>query len=257
MLVTDDTDRDQPTDSGLTVVDAGVRNRGQSNHRLRRGRIDGFVKAEYKSTGPPPLAEVEVPIFKRTPDERRRVSVRVINYGSHAADAQITGQFEHANFRWNQVGIQIDAEATVVRPIPPGVLDATGQYPGSADNAAEQAALADLIPVTPDNTLTVVFVRLAGSNAYATVAERTLSALGDRSFIFVNTPLALTDETLPHELHHVLFNRFDIAVARQFYTFNTSPPSASGFPYLTTGCIGAYKICTQPTLTTTPRTIIF
>jgi hypothetical protein len=117
-----------------------------------------------------------------------------------------------------------------VRPIPPGVLDATGQYPGSADNAAEQAALADLIPVTPDNTLTVVFVRLAGSNAYATVAERTLSALGDRSFIFINTPLALTDETLPHELHHVLFNRFDLAVARQFYTFNTSPPSAFGVP---------------------------
>jgi hypothetical protein len=229
MLVTDTTDRDQPTDSGLAapLPDVGVRNRGQSNHRLRKGAIDGSVKAEYTSARSG-LVSVTVPVFNRSPDERRRVSVAVINYNTSATAAYITGQFDHANTHWNRVGIQIDAQATVNRPIPAGALNGAGQYAGSLDNAAEQAALADLIPITADGTLTVVFLPLSGANAYATVGQRTSSALQNRFFIFVNNTLALTDETVAHELHHVLFNRFDIAVARQFYTFNTNPPSAFG-----------------------------
>lgn len=230
MLVTDDTDLNQPTNSGLNppLADTGNRNNGQSNHRTRRARIDGFVKGEYTPAAGGPKVEVELPVFNRNPDERRRVSVRVINYGSRATAAYISGQFEHANQRWNQVGIQIDAEATVDRPIPPGVLDATGQYPGSLDNPNEQAALNDLIPITPDNTVTAVFVPLSGANAYATIGQRTQVALGDRYFIFINTTLALTDETLAHELAHVLFNRFDTATQRRFFTLNTNPPSSFG-----------------------------
>jgi len=229
MLVTDDTDRDQATDSGLAapLPDVGVRNRGDSNHRLRKAAIDGSVKGEYTPTGFP-LVSAQVPVFNRAPDERRRVSVAVINYDNVATAAYIQAQFEHANTHWNRVGIQIDAQATVNRPSPAGVLDGTGQYPGSKDNAAEQAALADLIPLAADGTLTVVFVPLSGANAYATVGQRLQSALVDRFFIFVNDTLALTDETLAHELHHVLFNRFDTAVAQQFYTFNTTAPSGFG-----------------------------
>jgi outer membrane protein OmpA-like peptidoglycan-associated protein len=231
MLVTDDTDRDQPTDSGLAAPapDVGVRNRGQSNHRLRRARIDGLVHGEYQpATGP--LVKVELPIFKRAPDERRRVPVRVINYGSNATAAYIAGQFQHANDRWNQVGIQIDAGAATARPVPAGATNAAGLYNGSADNPSEVAAMADLIPITPDGTLTVVFVSMTGANAYATVAQRNNSALQDRFFIFINTNLALNGDTLAHELHHVLFNRFDTATTQQFFTFNTNPSNSFGIP---------------------------
>jgi hypothetical protein len=228
MLVTDDTDARQATDSGLAapLPDVGSRTRGQSNHRLRRASIEGFVKAEYAPAGGGPKAEVERPVFNRDPDERRRVSVRVINYNTSATAAYIGAQFARANQRWNQVGIQIDALATVDRPIPAAALDATGQYGGSANNANEAAALNDLIPITPDNTVTAVFVPLSGANAYATIGQRTTVTLADRFFIFINPNLNLENVTLAHELHHVLFNRFDSATARQFYTFNTSPPPA-------------------------------
>ncbi|MCH7814895.1 MAG: hypothetical protein IID40_12845, partial [Planctomycetes bacterium] len=46
MLVTETDDRDQATDSGLPApyADAGSRSRGQSNHRLRKGSLRGYVK---------------------------------------------------------------------------------------------------------------------------------------------------------------------------------------------------------------------
>jgi len=245
MLVTNDTDRNQRTHSGLAAphADAGVRRRGQSNHRIRRGKITGFVKGEYQPACGGARLTVEMPVFKRSPDERKRLSVKVIRYtnaaqpGFHAATANyISGQFEHANMRWNQVGLQIDAQATTDRQVPAAALNPAGLYAGSCDNAFEQAALRDLIPITTDNTLTVVFVPLSGANAYATIGQRTPIpngagpnlTLGDRFFVFVNTTLAMTDETLAHELHHVLFNRFDTNTDRHFYTFNTTAPSGFG-----------------------------
>jgi len=227
MLVTDDTDASQSTHSGLAAPhpDAGLRARGQSNHRLRRGRIDGFVRATYRPASGSPV-EQTLPIFRRRPtDFRRRVKVRVINYGSHATAAFIVGQFAHAHARWNQIGVMIEALATVDRPVPAAALDPSGQYPGGRDSAQEVAALNDLIRITPNNTVTAVFVRLSGTNAYTTLFERTAVALGERYFMFIRTPLDLNDDTLAHELFHVLFNRGDVAVADRFYTFNTNPPT--------------------------------
>ncbi len=314
MLVTDDTDRDFPTESGLAApLDVGPRNAGQSNHRTRRARIDGFSRVEYS-----PQAGVTfrltLPLFNRavpfnttgtaavaagvqtvtpasmsnvasgvlwsikvgsnltidtganqetvavtavtaanftatftrahvagfriagTVDERRRLQARVIRSTDAAivpaTPAYIASQFENANRRWNTVGLQVDAGATVDRAVPAAAL-VGGEYPGSIDNAQEQAMLNDLIPITPDNTVTVVFVPLDGSNAYTTIGQRAAVALGDRYFIFVDEDLNLENLTLAHELYHFLFNRFDISVPdpaapppdlRPFYTFNTIPP---------------------------------
>jgi hypothetical protein len=238
MIVADDTDANQPTNSGLPAGhrDSGVRNRGQSNHRLRRAQIDGFVRADYTS-GRGGRVFIERPVFNRQPDARRRVKVRVINYGGHAQAAQIATQFALANTRWEQAGLVIEPARPVTRTIPPGVLNPQNRYEGSLDNAAEVAALADLIPVTPDNTLTVVFVRLAnGANAYTTVAERRRSALGDRFFIFIDPDVDAQQLTLAHEFHHALFNRFDTGVnqpvisERPFFTFNTLSPGDYGLP---------------------------
>jgi hypothetical protein len=73
---------------------------------------------------------------------------------------------------------------------------------------------------------------LKGANAYATVAQRTTVALGDGYFIFIGTTLDLNGDTLAHELAHVLFNRFDGATDRQFYTLNTNPSASYGLPLL-------------------------
>lgn len=180
-----------------------------------------------------------------TTDERRRVAVQVIRYLNPAnpafpvaTPANIAGQFQHANDRWNQVACQIDPGGTVDRQIPVGALNPAGLYGGSANNAFEQAALSDLIPITPDNTATVVFVAKNGSNAYATTFQRNpipqpvgpALTLGDRHFIFINAGIDPAGDTLAHELHHVLFNRGDNGVGQPFFTFNTNPSSSFGLP---------------------------
>lgn len=170
-----------------------------------------------------------------TVDERRRLRLRVIRYTQagvpSATDAYIAAQFANANRRWNTVGLQIDPQPTVNRAAPAGALlpipgpPAETVFAGGGDSAQEQAALNDLIPITPDNTLTVVFVPLdthGFANAYATVFPRATVALGNRSFIFIDENINLEDFTLAHELHHVLFNRGDVAVGRRFFTFNTT-----------------------------------
>ncbi|MBI4902285.1 MAG: hypothetical protein HY820_01535 [Acidobacteria bacterium] len=226
MLVTDDIDANQATHSGLA---SGVRNRGQSDHRLRRATMDGFVRGEYTPAGGGRAVTVELPLFQRTPsDERRRVRVRVINYGDHATAAQIAGEFTQANLRWNQIGLKIEAQATLSRRIPAGVLNADGVYPGVADSANERAALNDLVPITPDNTVTAVWIQCNQDdfNAYVPIAPRAV-ALGDRYFIFMDADVDLDNYTLAHELHHVLFNRFDEDTQRRFYTFNTNAPGGA------------------------------
>jgi hypothetical protein len=91
-------------------------------------------------------------------------------------------------------------------------------------------ALADLVPATPDSTLTVVYVSTTGTNAYTTLLATAPVALADRYFVFINPALDLENNTLAHELHHALFNRGDGAVGQQFFTFNTKAPLGFGVP---------------------------
>jgi hypothetical protein len=240
MHVTDDTDRNFPTDSLLKApFDTGLRKAGESNHRTRRAALDGFSRVDYSPAAGMVLRLV-LPLFDRVTDERRRVNVRVIRYtGTGPAavpPAEIASQFTHANARWNQVGIRIDPQATSDRPIPAAALDGSGMYAGSQDNAHEQAALVDLIPITPDDTLTIVFVPMNGANAYSTTFPRApipnpiggSLTLDNRHFIFINAGLNPEGDTLAHELHHVLFNRGDDGVDRQFLTFNTKSSANYG-----------------------------
>lgn len=179
-------------------------------------------------------------------DERRRVGVRVIRYLSPgnaayvpATAAYITGQFVRANRRWNQVGIQIDPAPTVDRTIPAAALDPVSNiYSGSLNTPQEQAALGDLFPVTPDNTVTIVFVNMSAANAIATLNPRApfpltaggTATLGDRFFVFIDTGIGIEGDTLAHEFHHVLFNRGDTDVPGHFFTFNENPSITYGLP---------------------------
>lgn len=327
LLVSDDTDAAQTTRSGLAPpLAVEPRARGASDHRLRRAKLDGFVRARFQpaagqfhrlvvpafdravpftttaATNVTPGVRVVTPaamsgtaatgarwsikagstltvdtganqeeifvsaatattftanfanahngvaalfqIVGRT-DERRRVQVRVVRYNNpadatylSATNANVDDQFVHADRRWRQVGLQIDRAATQDRQIPAGALVA-GRYPFSHPNGApEQAALADLLPITPDDTLSVVFVHLTGVNAYSAILPTVpvplpaggTATMGNRYFIFINSRLDPNDETLAHELHHVLFNRGDAATGQQFFTFNTNPPNNFGIP---------------------------
>jgi hypothetical protein len=250
MLVSDDVDARQATHSGFTAgADAGLRRRGQSNHRLRRAALDGSVRADYNAAGGAAVA-VTLPVFQRSPsDLRRRVTVNVVHYGitvNAAVQRQIDEQFRRANRRWAQTGLRIDAGPAIARAIPPAASDGNGNYAGSGQNAAETAALRDLSRVIPDRTVTVVFTRFPPTgpdgrrpdgldpfNAYATLNHRGAFDIGERYFIFLQVDVDPNDETLGHELHHVLFNRGDDIAnipARRFFTFATDAPLGHGIP---------------------------
>lgn len=238
MLVTDDTDAGQPTHSGLAAgPDVGVRNRGQSNHRLRRADLNGSVRVDYTAAAGGTVSST-LPVFRRNPESRRRIALRVVRLGltmTPALQRQIDDQFRHANQRWAQTGLRIDAGPTRDLALPAGARDANGNYIGFLDTPAERLVLDQLLPTTPDDTVTVCFCTLPrprsdglpNFNAYSGVTQTQEALLGGRFFIFQHVDLNADLETLAHELHHVLLNRFDSPQGLQFFTFNTFAPSGA------------------------------
>ena len=86
-LVSDGVDQVQPTNSGLPAgnPDTGSRGLTQSNHRIRRitvddtHRLDTNVVADYNSLLGGQTSRVTVPLFRRSPDERLKIRVHLIN----------------------------------------------------------------------------------------------------------------------------------------------------------------------------------
>jgi hypothetical protein len=237
MLVTDETDASQDTHSGLTSgPNAGVRSRGQADHRLRIGDLEGSVRAEYTQAGAASPVSVTLPVFQRSPERRLRLNVRVVHMGINVTQArqnQINAQFRHANLRWAQAGLHIQPHGQVQTiAIPPAAQDSHGGYNGDAETPGERAVLR--LINAPDNTVTVVFTEIPtvrddgqdAFNAYTTLTNNPRHTYGDRYFIFQDVDLAEDLETLAHELHHVLHNRGDIDFQEdRFFAFNTNAPT--------------------------------
>ncbi len=238
MLTSDAVDQTHPTHSGFE--DLGKRNRGQSNHRMREAELGGFVQADYKRDAAAPPQSVRVPTFN--PEELRRLPIRIINYGGCTRKARIDKHMQIAQDRWRQVGLRVEeSHYEPNRSVPPGMLDADGCYHGNNEEhpdreRAERAALGDLIPTAPDNTLTVAFVPALPEEEYGHAAIREVGpipqpdgghvAMENRFFVFITAEaLPVASEVLAHELHHVLFNRFDVPVDRRYFTFNTTSPN--------------------------------
>jgi len=78
MLVNDADDQKQGANSGLpaTFPTAGARNFDQSDHRIRRADVEGFVEAEYTPVGAAPI-KVKLPVFQRNPEKRRKMSLQI------------------------------------------------------------------------------------------------------------------------------------------------------------------------------------
>jgi len=130
-LVTDDVDRAQATDSGLAAGDVGQRNRGQSNHRIRRmtvddtHQLDGKVVAEYAPTGAG-ITPFTAPtfMFNRNPEERLRLRIHFVNVRdrvggtgvlTNARRTQVTRAFQAL---YAICGIFVEVDEIVIDPRP-------------------------------------------------------------------------------------------------------------------------------------------
>jgi outer membrane protein OmpA-like peptidoglycan-associated protein len=81
LLVTDESDQNQGTHSGLPagLPDSGVeRARDQSNHRLRRADVRSRIVSTYPEPGVPGVrVSTRTPVFQRNPEERRALPLQV------------------------------------------------------------------------------------------------------------------------------------------------------------------------------------
>lgn len=177
-LITDKVDAVQGTDSGLTVGDVGVRGRGQSNHRLRRMKVDnthqfdGRVVLEYApiDAGVRPFTLPTI-IFNRTPDERRRVRIHFINVRdrvggtpvlTNARQAQLVRAFQEM---YALCGVFAEIDSTVIDPRPT-TIGWPAAFPGdplAVDPAVEGFQLpgANLVASASQTDL-INFVRTSG-----------------------------------------------------------------------------------------------
>ncbi len=98
MLVTNQIDKKQATDSGLVGhAQSGLRSPGQSNHRLRRITVssthplDSSVSLSYApSWGGAPVTQV-VPVFQRSVEERRRIHFHLVNVRTGVGGGPVMG----------------------------------------------------------------------------------------------------------------------------------------------------------------------
>lgn len=198
MVVTDDDDRRQPTNSGLPAghAEAGNRNPDQSNHRLRRVTVDNAhpldsqVVAEYHPpTSSAPAASVTLPVFPRAPEERRRIRIHLVNVRRSVGGAGIlTAARRDLVIRtfqsiYARCGIFAEVDEIVLNP----PATATGwpvRYPTdpiAVDPAVEGFTMpgAHLVPSASQTDLINAVRALAGFNAndiYVICVARVYSA---------------------------------------------------------------------------------
>ena len=230
MMVTDAIDHNQGTHSGLAagLPDAGVvRNRNQSNHRLRRVTMEGDLIARYRH----PLSGATVvnerlPVFERAPREfRRRVPLQVFvlrvaaggaGVVSTAAGAAIwTTDLRVIRETYERIGLKAE---TVVAPAAPAADTVTeggesvvlidppaGVNPFNV-SFANESAIGTAHPALAD-TIRVFFVGgLASGNGGETWDDGTVPA-GDPRRGTVFTIQATGPYAAAHEVGHALTNK--------------------------------------------------
>ncbi len=252
MLTSDDTDQNYPTATGHedSAEDPGstsgwsLKHSGESNHRMRRvSKLGGFVQGEYvPASGGEPLS-AKAKTFH--PEELRRLPLHIVNYrhrvgrnrGTPCVNRDhINEQVNVVNTRWKQVGLEAYWEERTYqeRDLPAGAVNGNGRFPVADPwsrryKHARNALLEDLLPNTPDNTVTAVFAPIQGALGIALSIENNIPYnLENKHFALLNARPAFDqdDYTLAHELHHLLFNRGDTPTRDQYFTFNTQSDSA-------------------------------
>ena len=166
MLVTDTTDRDEPANSGLPaghtnsdgLPDDGNRGFGDSNHRKRMitvdddHKLDNQVQGIYtRMAGINPF-RVSLPVFQRTPEERRRIRVHLIDVReSVGGEGVLTLLHEVAvtsTIReiYALCGIYAEIDTVKIDP-PPSCIGWPGPHPDPGAVAADPGVEGFTLPV--------------------------------------------------------------------------------------------------------------
>ncbi len=192
MLVTDQTDRNQQVQSGLPAghLDTGNRGFGQSNHRLRQIRVDDAHQLTSRTAADYPVLagvnpfRLRLAVFERTPEERRRATVHLIDVRNRAggvgtltaARRQLIQRIFRATYA--RCGIFVDFLETAIDP-PPAAASWVATYPGdplAVDPSVEGFSLQANLVASPSQQALVNAVRaLPGfslNQAYIIIVQR-------------------------------------------------------------------------------------
>ncbi len=153
-LVTDDIDQAQATDSGLAapLTDTGSRAAGDSNHRVRKitvnetHQLDSTIVAEYTSPVGGAVIKATVPVFQRSPEERLRIRVHLVNVRATAGGTPVVNAarkqtgIDTLRSVYARCGIYLDIDEIVIDP-PASCINWQTRYPASLNAASVDPAV--------------------------------------------------------------------------------------------------------------------
>jgi hypothetical protein len=152
-LVSDTVDQAQATDSGLGAgnPDHGSRALGESNHRIRlitvndAHQLDSTIVAEYTPLGGA-MVKASVPVFQRSPEERLKINVHLVNVRNTAGGAgALTAARKQTAIDtlrsvYARCGIFLVIDEIVIDP-PASCINWRTRYPASAQAIAADPAV--------------------------------------------------------------------------------------------------------------------
>jgi len=165
---------------------------------------DLFDYTDTNMNGEHDSGELSEPFTDVFPDSRRH---------GVTDSAYVLTQLSRAKTVWSQccISVVIDGVVEIVES-PGNILNDTGYYEGGLDTPEEVTVLSAYNPLATPTVLEVIYAPLdpgMGANAYTTIGMRSMVALGDNYFAFINISLDPNYFTLGHEIGHALTNTFD------------------------------------------------
>lgn len=245
LLTCDLDDVQQKTHSGLTppLSDAGDRNRGQSNHRLKTAQMDGFVKGEYTPASGASPVSVELPVFERSPDERRRLPLQIFVLRVAAGGTGVIPTASGSTLRttdvrviketYERIGVKLepvvapgtpDGDIVTVDGLSVVLIDPTGVTPGNI-SLADERTLASRHPSVGGNTARLFFVGgLATGNGGEAFSDALATAPGNAMLGGTSWTIQATGPyAASHELGHVLTDKRAAVPTTGHYTAPAAP----------------------------------
>ncbi len=246
LLCCDLDDVNQQTNSGLVapLPDVGNRNRGQSNHRLKTARMDGFVNGEYTPASGAPAVSVELPVFERSPDERRRVPVQIFVLRVAAGGAGViptatgtalwTTDIRVIKETYERIGVKLETTTASGTPTTDIVTvdglsivlidPPTGVNPANI-SFADERTIATAHPSVGGNTLRLFFVGgLASGNGGEAWSDALTTSAGNAMLRATAWTIQSTGPyAAAHEMGHVLTDKRGSVATTGHYTAPTAP----------------------------------
>jgi outer membrane protein OmpA-like peptidoglycan-associated protein len=241
LLVTDADDQNQPTHSGLppSVPDGGlIRNRNESNHRIRRASLSGSMVAVYNAGSN--VVRTQVSVFQRNPEQRRKLPLQIFVLrvapggagviptapGSPVWDVELRQIRE----TYERLGIKVEtaiARGTPVADIVRNGSDAlvliqapAGVNPNNV-SLADEATLGKAFPPLPATIRMFYAGGLASLNRGEAWPDHDFSGQPQQAAAFLNRVAPTYNAA--HEIGHILTDKASAANGGH-YNAPTAPP---------------------------------